>query len=107
MGAQERSARFRSARLSKEASIDTNTLLIILIVLVVLGGGGVYGRGRWFWGTKQPTRAMAAETKLRRQREATQPLKNYEANTAASRAKMERMRAARLAMVALDKIVTP
>ena len=33
---------------SKEAIMDTNTLLIILVVLLVLGGGGFYGRGRWY-----------------------------------------------------------
>ena len=56
---------------------------------------------------REATRAAAAEMKLRRQREATQAFKDYEANKVAIRAKTERLRAARLAIAMVHKIRTP
>jgi hypothetical protein len=51
--------------------------------------------------------AMAAEMKLRREREATQDLKDDEADRLATRAKTARLRAARLALAADVQLKKP
>ena len=47
---------------------------------------------------REANQAMAAEMKLRREREVTQDLKDHEANRLATRAKTVRLRTARLAL---------
>jgi hypothetical protein len=49
---------------------------------------------------REANHAMAAEMKLRREREATQDLKDHEAGRLATLAKTARLRAARLALAA-------
>jgi hypothetical protein len=54
----------------------------------------------------EAARAMAAEMKLRREREAAQALKDHEAKRLATLAKTQRLRAARLALAAVDALPT-
>jgi hypothetical protein len=53
---------------------------------------------------REAARTVAAEMKLRREREAAQAVKDHEANRLATLAKTQRLRAARLALAAVEAL---